>query len=384
MVMRVSGIAFGDGKTNQVRITCSQDVFSTPTAVVVAAPGTEWVDPSGPPALVADQMAGEIPYYELAQNLGQTAIDNTLMANPEVGYVMAAAPKPTGSINARLWTDDSSGYEDAGVLDFCPYAVTDADITPTQTTITVTDMLSLSSVTIGTFVQLGTVTADMEICRVDGVNTGTGTVTLGRGCLDTTPRAHLAGTKLFFWDLFSGYDPSEYVMGETIGVKITAVTGQGELSVLEAAEISVTLEQRAYRPYPPGKFQIDAVYYPDEPISGVLDFTWTDRDRLQQTSGVLYDHTYGNIGPEAGTTYRFRGYVEGVLSTTVEPATSGMTWTPTEGLVRVEVHSKRDGVYSLQPAEHEFYYVNGSLRIEEESEDMRGLETSDEIRATED
>lgn len=387
IVMRVSGIAFGDGKGNQVRLTCSQDVFSTPTAVVVADPGTEWVDPSGPPSIVLDQFAAEIPYYELAQNLGQTAIDNTLSANPEVGYVMAAAPKPTGSINARIWTDNGSGYEDTGTLDFCPYAITSAVLPPAQTTITVTSMSELDDVTIGTFVQLGYGNDDMEICRVDGINTGTGTVTLGRGCLDTTPKLHLAGTPLFFWDLFSGYDPAEYVMGETIDVKITAVTGQGQLSLLEAVESSVLLDQRAWRPYPPGKFQIDAAYYPTDvsPYSGPLDLTWTDRDRVQQTAGAIYDHTFGNIGPEAGTTYRVRGYLNGSLVHTEEPAISGTTWDPAEGIVRIEVHSLRDGIYSLQPAAHGFYRTLSDLRYMEDSDDYRNNETNDEeIRVTED
>lgn len=385
IVMRVSGIAFGDGKSNQVRITCSQDVFSTPNAVVVADPGTEWVDPSGPPSLTLDQMAAEIPYYELAQNLGQTSIDNTLAANPEVGYVMGAAPKPASAINARFWTDNGAGYEDAGTLDLCPYAVTADDITAAQTTIDVDSMSELDDVTIGTFVQIGNTNDDMEICRVDGINTGTGTVTLGRGCLDTTPKAHPAGTSLFFWDLFSGFDPTEYVLGETINAKITVITGSGELSLLEVPEMEVALAQRAWRPYPPGKFQINAAYYPEGPLDGVLTLTWTDRDRVQQTAGTIYDHTYGNIGPEAGTSYRVQGYVNGVLVHTEEPATSSTTWTPTEGLVRIEIHSKRDWVYSLQPAAHEFFYTAGFVRLVEESDDQRTIETSDnDIRVTED
>jgi hypothetical protein len=385
--MRVSGIAFGDGKSNQIRITCSQDVFSTPDAVVVSAPGTEWVDPSAPPVAVIDQMAAEIPYYELVQSKGQLDVDNNLAADPEMGYVMAAAPKPDGSINARLWTDIGSGYEDSASLDFCPYALTADAISPAQTSILLSSGLNLDQVEVGSFVQIGKENTNLEICRVDAIDLNTNVLTVGRGCLDTTPKPHDQGTPLFFWDLFNGYDPIDYSLAETVALKIAVVTGSGELSLLDATEMQVTLDQRAWRPYAPGQFQINAEYYPEDvsPFSGPLELTWVGRDRVQQTSGVVYDHTYANIGPEAGTTYRVQGYVNGSLVHTEEPAVSGTDWSPGEGIVRVEVHSKRDGVYSFQPAAHDFYCTLGELRILAESDDLRYTETGDtEIRVTED
>src|SRR3546814_7864829 len=39
MVMRISALAFGDGKSSQVRITCVQDVFSTPTIQINKSSG---------------------------------------------------------------------------------------------------------------------------------------------------------------------------------------------------------------------------------------------------------------------------------------------------------------------------------------------------------
>jgi hypothetical protein len=106
---------------------------------------------------------------------------------------------------------------------------------------------------------------------------------------------------------------------------------------------------------------------------------------VQQTAGAIYDHTFGNIGPEAGTTYRVRGYLNGSLVHTEEPAISGTTWDPAEGIVRIEVHSLRDGVYSLQPAAHDFYRTLSDLRYMEDSDDYRNNETNDEeIRVTED
>jgi hypothetical protein len=386
MVMRVTEIAFGDGRNNKIRITCSEDVFSTALTEVIVDSETEWVNPSQPPTAVPAIMATEIPYLEIVQNLGQTAIDNTLDANNEVGYVLGAASRPESAINGRLWTDPGTGFEDSASLDFCPYGELSGFITATETSIELTNVSDLDEITTGTYVQIGTDNDQMELCRVDSVDTVNNIVVLGRGCLDTTPKFHLAGSPLFFWDFFNGFDPVEYVLGETIGVKVTATTGQGTLDVSLAEQVDVTLDQRAFRPYPPGNFQIGSVSYPVGALEGTLTLTWTDRDRLQQTSGTIYDHTFGDIGPEAGTTYRVRGYLDGTLDHTEEPATSGTTYTPSApGLVRIEVHSKRDGIYSLQPAIHEFVYgdVDFTMLKVEDSEDYMGTADGD-VRITED
>lgn len=384
-VMRVTGMAFGDGKSNQVRVTCTEDVFATPTVAVVSGDGSSWVDPSQPPDAVTEQIAEEVPYYELAQNLGQTAIDNTLVSNSEVGYVMAAAGKPGTAINSRLHTDAGTGYEDVGVLDFCPYGELTLDISRTQTSITLTNVSSLASIAVGSYAQIGEGDT-AELVRVDSVNTTTNVITIGRGCLDTVPHLHSAGDAVYFWDAYNGYDPTEYTMSEVIDVKITPIAGQGELDIADAVAMSVTLNQRAYRPYAPGQFKINATYYPSTTLSGTLTVTWVDRDRTQQTSGTIYDHTAAAIGPEAGTTYRLRCYIDGVLDQTIEPATSGGTVTPTtNGLVRIEVDAKRDGVYSWQAASHEFLYSSGgNLRgIENDTNSYRGDEAGN-VRVTED
>lgn len=382
MVMRVTGIAFGDGKTTQVRITCTQDVYSTPLVSVVSpGGGTEWVDPSAPPAASEHQLAFEAPYYELVQALGQSDIDASLASKSDIGYVMAAASRNGSPINARMWTDDGTGYQDTSGLDFCPLALLGSNILKTTTVLPITDDVDLDQVTIGTHCQIGD-----ELMRVDAVDTVGGTITVGRGVLDTVPDYHSAGDPIFFWDLFSGYDPTEYVEGEELGVKVQPVSGSGVVDLDTITADTVTIAGRAFRPYPPGNLQIEAQAYPEDVIlEGELTLSWAHRDRVQQTSGTLSDHTAGDIGPEAGTTYRLQGYIDGVLDHTEDDiATTSTTWTPaTSGaLVRVEVHSKRDGIYSLQGAWHEFYYSSSDLRSTVDN-DIRATEEGD-LRATED
>src|SRR3546814_2858278 len=87
-------------------------------------------------------------------------------------------------------------------------------------------MQDLDQVDIGTWAQIGS-----ELVRVDAINTGTGQLTVGRGVLDTVPVKHAAGSGIFFWDEFSGYDPTEYVIGEEIDVKVQPVSGAGVVAL---------------------------------------------------------------------------------------------------------------------------------------------------------
>lgn len=386
MVMRVTGISFGDGKNNKIRIVASEDIYGTTTNPQVSSDGSAWVDPSQPPGAIQYQMAEEVPYYEAVQNYGQTDVDNKIALNQDIGFVMAAAARPDGAINGRMWIDVGSGYEESSVLDFAPFGLSPA-LTPNDLTFTLTDFSDLDLVAIGSYAQIG-VSPNCEFIRVDDIDSGTGEITVGRGCLDTTPKTFDAGEPVFFLDTYNAVDPTEYVDGETVNVKITSITGLGEFDVLAATELPVTLDKRAFRPYAPGQFQINSEYYPDNefPLNGSLTSTWVGRDRLQQTSSVIYDHLFGNIGPEAGVTYRFRGFIDNVLITTVEPATSGNVWTPTgyEGLARIEIHSKRDGFYSFQPVMHEFLYSNNPVQTRQENDTMKKTEDSELLRLRED
>lgn len=353
MIMRVTGMAFGDGKTTQVRITCTQDVYSTPAVSVIVPGGTEWVDPSAPPGPFDHELAIEAPYLELVQTLGEGDTNSALAGNNSLGYVMGAAARPASAINGRMWTDSGGGYGDVGGFDFCPFAELDQDIGKTDATFDYTGGIDLSEVELGTWCQI-----DDELMRVDAIDTGAGTITVGRGVLDTVPEAHLQGAGIFFWDQYNTYDPTEYVEGEEIDVKLQPTSGAGVVDLAAVTPQTVEIVGRPYRPYPPGNLTVEGLSYSPGPFSDELSIAWAHRDRLQQTSGTLADHFDGDIGPEEGTTYQLLGYVDDFLSHTEDDiAGTSTTWTPvTGGTVRIEVRSKRGEFYSWQAANHEFEY----------------------------
>lgn len=78
VVMRVIGLALGDGATNTVKVTCVEDAFSLPQVGSVAPPEIAWEDPSTPPAPADVRVVTEAPYYELVQRMGQTSTDELL------------------------------------------------------------------------------------------------------------------------------------------------------------------------------------------------------------------------------------------------------------------------------------------------------------------
>lgn len=372
VVMRVNGISYGTGRNNRVKIQCTQDVFDTDVTIPIVVPDSGWTDPSQPPSPSDFEVAVEAPYFELVQALGQSTIDGKLTTDPSIGYVIAAASQPTGAINATLYTDDGTGYQDVGAFDFAPAGVLSTDINKLQTSFVLEDGIDLDAVVIGTHVQIGD-----ELMRVDALDVGSGAILVGRGVLDTVPAEHTAGTPAIFWDQFVGFDPTEYVQGEEIPAKITPISGAGVLPLDEAAELSVDIVGRAARPYAPGDFRINGeAYAPEAFYEGEVTLTWKHRDRLQQTAGVLVDAMAADIGPEPGTEYRVRVYVNDVLDQTIEPAVSPQPLTTINtGLVRVEVHSVRDGIYSFQAPSHTF--INSSSRLTQDGE-LRYTEDGDD------
>lgn len=360
--MRVTGIAFGDGKSSQIRISCIQDVFSTPATPVIAHAGDAWVDPVSLATPCEFRAAFETPYYEMMQFTGPAELDAALETNPDIGYVTGAAAHPASGYTGRLWTDAGAGSVENSPLDFAPHCTLVSAISPAETVFEVENIKAFDLIEVGTVCLIGNDGAG-ELCRVDAVDENAGTVTLGRGCLDTTPNSHAAGTPVFFWDAYSGQDKTEYLAGETVTLRITPISGLGQLPLGLADPDDVTLDSRAIRPYPPGNLLIDGESYPEELITETtFTLDWAHRDRLQQTSSEVFDHTFGPIGPELDTTYEVRAYIDGLLDvehTGLTDPTDDVSPVATGDMV-VEVHSKRGDYLSWQPARYSFVAVGSS------------------------
>ena len=348
MVMRITQIAYGNGRTNKIKITCTQDVFALPETVAFEPEPPVWVDPEGPPVPVDRFSVFEIPYLELVQTQGQSGADLILQTNPDAGYVGAGAVRPNGSaLSCRLFTDNGDDYEDAASMDYCPGATLAQDIGHMEDTFLVSDWSDPEEIQIGSWFQV-----DDELMAVTGITENT--VTVKRGVLDTVPVPHLSGAALVFWDFYEVNDPEEYVRGETIGVKLSTVTGTGQLPLGSSPTTSVRMSARAFSPYPPGNVQINGQYFPETPQSEI-NVTWASRNRVQQTGGILLGFLDGSVTPEPGTRYKLVLKDSAGTPVLSEEDLTELSYTVPAGIISalggsatVELSAVRDGYESFQ------------------------------------
>lgn len=352
LVMRVANIEMGTLGSNVVKIQAVEDVFALSSAIYAPPPPSGWSDPNNPPAPCPYHCVIEAPFWELVQRMGET---DARALPATAGFVVATGVRPSSDAgNAKLYTDVTGVWEEAGTVDFCPTALLTAAVSSNATTFPIGTGVDLDVVRVRTYALI-----DSELVRIDAISDTS--LTVGRGVLDTVAKPHALGARLFFADAFFESDTVEYATGEVADIRLLPSTGLGTLDLASAPTQSVSIVARQYKPYPPGQFRINSQAYPDA-VRGDQNITvgWTHRDRLQQTA-TLVDETAGSIGPEAGTTYTCRLLTAGgsVLVTHSGLTGIGDTFTLAEmganyGRLRIQLWSVRDGVQSLQMHDWEF------------------------------
>ena len=301
VVMRISEIGQGDGRDNGIRLKLAEDVFALGATAIAGGRMPTGTGVAAPPRALARRMAKEAPYWLLVRELGHSEADRILSEDPDAGALVATGERPSAdALVAELWIDPGTGPAQEGVVAFAPTALLATDLSdhPEARVIPVTGWRDIGEVGIGTLASI-----DGELVRVDGITPTA--ITVGRGCLDTVPRAHVSGTPVVFFDEGSRITEESWAAGETLAVRLLPETGRGTLAFALAPEDSVTLNRRAIRPLQPGRVQANGSYAPDVDalIADDLVLTWAHRDRLTQTSPVIVDHTGSSIGPEPGVGY---------------------------------------------------------------------------------
>lgn len=343
MVCIVGSNESGTLKSGAVTLTVTQDVYSLPsTSYVEQEPGVD-TRPDQTPQPIVHQAAFEAPYIDLVASLSRA----DLAALPDdAGYLEAVAADPGTSRNYTLAVQDAGGSWDTGTTgDWCPTATVVQAAGYLDTAFTLSAASGLDDVAIGSAALW-----DGEIVRVDALDAAAGTITLARGCADTVPAQHAAGSRLWFWQSAAAPSTTEYTYGESLTVKLLTNTGSEQLPLASATAIGVDMAGRQARPYPPGNVQINGMTSPPAELMAPVTITWAHRDRVAQAD-QLVDTTAGDIGPETGTTYTVRYYADDTLvaSETGITGTASTPWAPgSSGDYRIELYSERDGLESWQ------------------------------------
>ena len=296
MVMRVASIAYGDDKNNRVRIKATQDVFTTPNLGFIAEPETEWEDTVSNAREIQNSIVFELPYYKNVKRLGEEVANEIFTSDPDIGYLGAAAKRPTGvSINAKVYIDEGSGYTQRGLLNFCPTATLAEDIGHLTTTFNIGNLTDLDSIAVNSWLQI-----DNELMAVVSIEEGS--ITVKRGVLDTVPALHLTGAIIYFWDTIGIASPPSFINGDTINVKLATTTFSDELDLDVPVPQSLLFAKRSVRPYPPGQVKINDQYFPTDPQNQIV-VSWVHRNRLQQTGGEILGFEDDGVTVEDGVTY---------------------------------------------------------------------------------
>lgn len=366
VIMRVLGVRYGTGRDQQVTLLLSEDIYDfDASAVLTTDEPVDIPNLTGDLVPIAQQRAFELPYYEMAQNLGDVEAYELTNSYPEVGYIGAVAGNPASFIDAKIHVDSGAGYEEIGAVEYSPVAILAADmglVNPDGSIVELAEVVDIGSIggaRIGSYFMIND-----ECIRFDGIDID-GKVMMGRGCLDTVPAEHPAGSVMFFDDDMLEVIDEQYMSSETVDVKLLPNTGSQILDINDATAMSVTMASRAARPYPPGDFKINNSYFPAG-VTGPVSLSWTTRNRAQQTSGTLIGFTDGPIAPEAGTTYSV--YIYDNETETLLFSETGITdLSLVVGVVeltgatqiRIELFSVRDGLQSFQPQRHVMAWSSG-------------------------
>jgi len=342
MVCIFSEKSSGQLRSGAMTISATQDVYSVPAASFVEIePGVDTRPPQTPEPIML-QRAFEAPYIDVVTALSRADLE----ALPDdVGFLEAVAVDPATSRDfSMLVQPDGGDYAEVAGGEWCPSTTVVEAAGHLDTMFTLDAAYRLGDVAVGM-----PALWDDEIVRIDALNIEAGTILLARGCADTVPEPHAAGSRLWFWIEAGAADTTEYTAGETVNVKLLTNTWSQQLPLASATTLPITLGQRQARPYPPGWVTVNGAVTPPATVIGDVELAWTHRDRVQQAD-QLVDTLTASIGPEAGTTYTVRWILNGTLVHTDSGLTAPeATWAPTGGgLLRVEVESVRDGLASWQ------------------------------------
>lgn len=351
VVVVVGDIDYGDFSNDEISLIAVQDVFSMPSGSFVDPQEGLGPPTSQDPVNIDNAIAMETPYVELAAALTTAELE---ALHEDVGYLMVGARRPANGSNYLLATKAAGEeYETYGNNDWTPSArIVEGDSLPNvipQTDFTIIQRQLLDQVVVGTWAWWGS-----ELCRVDALDLDDGTITLGRACGDTVPQEHPPLEMIYFIGDWYGTDSREYADGEEVSAKLMNRTGQGQVDIAVAPEVSVEMDSRQARPYPPAKVRVNGDPFPTA-ATGEITLTWAHRDRLLQADQLI-DGEQDSIGPEPGTTYNVRWFIGDMLfhSETGVTGTTASYSPAAGGMMRVELESERDGLVSWQMQVREF------------------------------
>lgn len=385
LVVRIGTIDYGQPGDPKITLEVVEDIFGLPVAQYVdPAAASLWTDPAEAPRAIDHALPTTLTYFHSAR-----AQDVSGATYPEViaGMLAAQGGGDTSKFELAGPVTDIAGNETAfanlAARTIVARATLAADVAQEATTaLTSANWSGLTQgegPVVAGFILFGeTEESAGELALITAL--ASGTYTVKRGVLDTTPKAWPAGTPIwFFSNNASVSDPITRSALDTIDYKVLPITSEGMFDESDASPIPLTLTERPWLPSRPADVKIDGVafgtYDAIAANGGVapssVSVTWANRNRLTEDSQVL-GWTDAGVTAEDGQTTTVE--VLNITDRSVLASNTGITGSSyalaaadfgTEALAIVRVTSERDGYASLQGHEITVKIGTGLLLTED-------------------
>lgn len=359
--LRVGRVDLGRVDQNEVRVDCIQDVFTFQAASFGTPVGTGWSPPTVD--LVAfpstEQLVFETPRAIVVK-------DPFYGGDPNISTVFASARRQSielgFDINQRNASGTPSGsYSLAGeVLQFAligelTNALDDGTAVPTAEIAVTGDPDSRFTIEAefddnATLTDLG---QDLvHLCYVDGEFMLVSSASIDgsnvdlenvyRGVLDSVQKQHSAGTKVWMLFVGSGVTDTIFPQGNNVDIELRpfSVTETFSGSV---TGVSLTMNKRTWRPYPPGAITWDGTQYGamnveanGAALNGYnIDFSFTRRNF--EATDEIATKIADDSSVDASTEYRTRFFWDGTeVTSSLFSTTSPIDWTSSVPTVNIE------------------------------------------------
>ncbi|WNY75981.1 phage tail protein [Pasteurella multocida] len=347
VIFRVGAITNGH-EEGQFEVTFIQDVFGLPMANYSTVQAESLYIPPDYSAKVVSQDKSrlfELPYHLYPLLLTEADI---AFLKPTDCYVGALAMAPTQlSTYYRLLTSAGGEYGDNGARSFTPSIILRSDLGKYDRVLAFEVDGDYSGLT-----EAQALMIDDEIVKIEHVDFVSKTLTIGRGCADTLPQAHLKGARGWCYLLGFGIDNTKYLPSETIKAKIITHTAQQVLAEDDAPVISLTTQQRWLRPYSPGNVKINGIYTDKISDSSAFTITWAHRDRDMQSDKLIAHHDESTVLGE-GVSYVLTLHYMGKIIRTITTQNTRFSYPDEakqegEQIDKITLFSTKNGLDSWQ------------------------------------
>lgn len=359
MVMRVTKIDFGELTSNEIKISCIQDRFSTATPTFADPEGSGWTPISTTPNPVAIRLLFTPPAFLVSNDSNESI--STFDNNSRLYVAMVPPGSASYAVNV-LSSSDNFATAGVAAIEDAPYNGGGVLLAAYSSTVAATDRHDTTGFTVGSvsqnaidnLQQLTSITEARDgsafllinnelFVYVGFVDNGDGTVTfpnIYRGVLDTIPASHAVNDRVWFISGQDGLMPELLPVGTTRYVKLQDKTPGGTLDASLAPTFSGAPTGRAGLPLPPQYLTLAGSRTPAPGVSLTsVTAAWQNRSRTDTTLRV-YNDIVNNREADTQTRVRWRVGAGGYTTVTTTGNSVALNVTGLTGTLEVIVDSQ--------------------------------------------